>query len=80
MTPVTQEHPKTISGDVFKAKWPTMFIPSWYARLAQLVERGTFNPEVKGSSPLSGGEVMKMNKGEIFTVEMGTPSCFNDEQ
>jgi hypothetical protein len=24
------------------------------ARLAQLVERGTFNPEVKGSSPLSG--------------------------
>ena len=25
-----------------------------YARLAQSVERGTFNPEVKGSSPLSG--------------------------
>ncbi len=25
-----------------------------HARLAQLVERGTFNPEVKGSSPLSG--------------------------
>jgi hypothetical protein len=25
-----------------------------YARLAQTVERGTFNPEVKGSSPLSG--------------------------
>ena len=24
------------------------------ARLAQLVERGTFNPKVKGSSPLSG--------------------------
>ena len=24
------------------------------ARLAQSVERGTFNPEVKGSSPLSG--------------------------
>lgn len=24
------------------------------ARLAQTVERGTFNPEVKGSSPLSG--------------------------
>ena len=27
------------------------------ARLAQLVERGTFNPEVKGSSPLSGENV-----------------------
>ncbi|KAK4005985.1 hypothetical protein OUZ56_011115 [Daphnia magna] len=26
----------------------------YIARLAQLVERGTFNPEVKGSSPLSG--------------------------
>ena len=25
-----------------------------HARLAQSVERGTFNPEVKGSSPLSG--------------------------
>ena len=25
------------------------------ARLAQSVERGTFNPKVKGSSPLSGG-------------------------
>ena len=29
------------------------------ARLAQSVERGTFNPEVKGSSPLS-GENFKM--------------------
>ncbi len=28
---------------------------NYYARLAQTVERGTFNPEVKGSSPLSGG-------------------------
>ncbi len=27
------------------------------ARLAQTVERGTFNPEVKGSSPLSGGNL-----------------------
>lgn len=26
------------------------------ARLAQLVERGTFNPKAKGSSPLSGDE------------------------
>ena len=26
-----------------------------HARLAQSVERGTFNPKVKGSSPLSGG-------------------------
>ena len=26
------------------------------ARLAQSVERGTFNPEVKGSSPLSGDQ------------------------
>ena len=30
-----------------------------YARLAQSVERGTFNPEVKGSSPLSGGAFLK---------------------
>lgn len=26
------------------------------ARLAQLVERGTFNPKAKGSSPLSGDD------------------------
>ena len=29
------------------------------ARLAQSVERGTFNPEVKGSSPLSGDDNFK---------------------
>ena len=28
------------------------------ARLAQSVERGTFNPKVKGSSPLSGDTVV----------------------
>ena len=30
------------------------------ARLAQLVERGTFNPEVKCSSPLSGDLFFKL--------------------
>ena len=29
------------------------------ARLAQSVERGTFNPEVKGSSPLSGVSILQ---------------------
>ena len=28
---------------------------NYVARLAQTVERGTFNPEVEGSSPSSGG-------------------------
>ena len=32
------------------------------ARLAQSVERGTFNPEVKGSSPLSGGSFLNLEK------------------
>ena len=32
------------------SKWPRLKL----ARLAQSVERGTFNPKVKGSSPLSG--------------------------
>ena len=36
------------------------------ARLAQLVERGTFNPEVKGSSPLSGGNFFSLQLTEIF--------------
>ena len=41
------------SKNIFKIY--ILIIPlSLSARLAQSVERGTFNPEVKGSSPLSG--------------------------
>ena len=39
--------------DTYKNLYLTC-ICSHTARLAQSVERGTFNPEVKGSSPLSG--------------------------
>ena len=39
------------------------------ARLAQSVERGTFNPEVKGSTPLSGG-YGSFNEGEIVYCEV----------
>ena len=35
------------------------------ARLAQLVERGTFNPEAKGSSPLSGVHVYRTHSPKI---------------
>ena len=38
------------------------------ARLAQSVERGTFNPEVKGSSPLSGGKILKKKKRKKFKI------------
>ena len=36
------------------------------ARLAQSVERGTFNPEVKGSSPLSGENFAQVVMMPIF--------------
>ena len=39
-------------------------------RLAQLVERGTFNPKVKGSSPFSGGFFHKIWKKLRFLKEL----------
>ena len=39
-----------------------------YARLAQSVERGTFNPEVKGSSPLSGGDFYYFFSFNYFSI------------
>ncbi len=48
------------------------------ARLAQSVERGTFNPKVKGSSPLSGGKKFWLTFGNSIKFE-NVNSCRNEE-